>query len=149
MAAYALTVLLFMPFLLFFSLSFSRNLRCSSALRRPSLASRCSFFSLSAASLRSSAFSSSSRRRILAICSSRVCRMRRSASGRKCAFDASASGRRRKAVKTGMVEAESEVSLSERLMRLRGLVSSRLEKSQYGCCRRVSSETHVLGWSMG
>lgn len=100
---YALTVLRFMPFLLFFSRSFSRNLRCSSALRRPSLASRCSFLSLSAASLRSSAFSSSSRRRILEICSSRVCRMRRSASGRKWAAEVRWSGSRRNWVKMGSV----------------------------------------------
>jgi hypothetical protein len=100
---YALTVLLFMLFLLFFSLSFSKNLRCSSALRRPSLASRCSRFNLSAAILRSSAFSSSSILRILAICSSRVCLMRRSASGRKCAEVARWSGRRRKYWKRGRV----------------------------------------------
>lgn len=93
---YALTVLFFIPFLACFSLSFSRNLRCSSALNLPNLASRCSFFSLSAASFRSSAFSSSSSLRIFAICSSRVCLTRRRASGRKWAAETRWSGRRRK-----------------------------------------------------
>lgn len=50
----------------------------------------------------------------------------------------------------GRVEVESEVSLRERLMRLRGLVSSRLGKVNTKVAKTASlSETHVLGWSMG
>jgi hypothetical protein len=93
---YALTVPLFIFFLLSLSLSFSKNFLCSSALNLPSFASLCSRLFLSSVTFLSSAFSSSSSFRILAICSSRVVLMRRRASGRKCAAAARWSGRRRK-----------------------------------------------------
>lgn len=104
-AFYAFLDIFFSCFLFPFSLSLSRNFRCSSALMPFNLESLISFFFLSLSSFLSSAFSVSPAFCSLRISSSRVARSFRWTSARKCALETRVSGRRKNCENIGRLRA--------------------------------------------